>query len=209
MDRLNQWLRRVPTAVVWVLGALPFCWLIAQAATNQLGPDPVKAIELSLGLWGLQFLIASLAITPIRILGINLLKFRRALGVYAFLYVMVHFLAWMILDMGLRLDEVLRDLTRRPYIIVGMIGLLAMLPLALTSTNAAIRYLGGARWRSLHRLAYLAGLAGSVHFILLVKGWQAEPLIYALALLCLLLLRLPRVKIGLRARGKSRAPQRV
>ncbi len=192
MDRINTVLRRVPTGVVWVGGLVPLAWLVWAAASNALGPDPVKGIELRLGLWGLQFLIASLAITPLRQTGLNLIRFRRALGVLAFIYITLHFSAWVVLDMGLRWDEITADLVKRPYVILGMVGLLAMLPLAITSTNAAIRKLGGARWRQLHRLAYVAGIAGVAHFVVLVKGWPPEPLLYAGALAILLLLRLSR-----------------
>ncbi|MDR7127085.1 protein-methionine-sulfoxide reductase heme-binding subunit MsrQ [Pseudotabrizicola sp. 4114] len=189
-DRINALARRVPTGVVWAGATIPLVWLVWAAATNQLGADPVKAIELKLGLWGLQFLLASLCISPLRRLGLNLLRFRRALGVMAFFYIALHFLAWVVLDMGLRWDEILRDLYKRPYIILGMVGLLAMLPLAVTSTNAAIRRLGAARWRRLHRLAYVAAGAGAAHFVILVKGWPAEPLLYAGAVAAVLLLRL-------------------
>ena len=194
MDRINVIARRIPTSVVWGAASLPFVWLVWAAATNRLGADPVKAIELRLGLWGLQFLLASLCVSPLRGLGLNLLKFRRALGVMAFFYIAMHFLAWVVLDMGLRWDEILRDLYKRPYIILGMIGLMAMLPLAVTSTNAAIQRLGSARWRRLHRLAYVAAVAGALHFVILVKGWPTEPVLYAVAAGALVLfrLRLPR-----------------
>ena len=190
MDRLNAFARQVPTAVVWVAGLVPLVWLVWAAATNALGPDPVKGIELRLGLWGLQFLIASLCITPLRQMGINLIRFRRALGVLAFIYIALHFAAWVVLDMGLRWSEITADLIKRPYIILGMVGLLCLIPLAATSTNAAIRRMGPAAWRSLHRLTYLAGMAGALHFVILVKGWQLEPLLYAATIAALLLWRL-------------------
>ena len=192
MDRVNAAARRLPTAVVWIGGLIPLCWLVWAAATNALGPDPVKAIELQLGLWGLQFLIASLCVTPLRRVGLNLLRFRRALGVLAFVYIALHFSAWVVLDMGLRWDEILADLWKRPYIIVGMLGLLSLIPLAATSTNAAIRRMGGVAWRRLHRLAYVAAVMGGAHFVLLVKGWQAEPLIYLAAIGLLLAVRVRR-----------------
>ena len=190
MDRLNAFARQVPTAVVWVAGLVPLVWLVWAAATNALGPDPVKGIELRLGLWGLQFLIASLCITPLRQMGINLIRFRRALGVLAFIYIALHFAAWVVLDMGLRWSEITADLIKRPYIILGMVGLLCLIPLAATSTNAAIRRMGPAAWRRLHRLTYLAGMAGALHFVILVKGWQLEPLLYAATIAALLLWRL-------------------
>ena len=190
MDRINATMRRIPTGVIWAASAAPFIWLVWAAATNRLGADPVKAIELHLGLWGLQFLLASLSISPLRRIGLNLLRFRRALGVMAFFYIASHFSAWVVLDMGLRWDEILRDLYKRPYIILGMVGLLAMIPLALTSTNAAMRRLGSVRWRRLHQLAYVVAAAGAAHFMILVKGWPPEPLLYAAAVTALLILRL-------------------
>lgn len=189
MDRVNRLLRRVPTGVVWAGGLLPLVWLVWAAFANQLGPDPVKVIETSLGLWGLQFLIATLCVTPLRWAGLNLIRFRRALGVTSFIYIALHFVAWLALDMGLRWDEIGRDLVKRPYIIIGMVGLLALIPLAVTSTDSAIRRMGGANWRKLHRLTYVAGLAGAIHFAILVKGWPAEPLIYVAAVASLLAAR--------------------
>ena len=184
--------------MVWVGGLVPLAWLVWAAATNALGPDPVKGIELRLGLWGFQFLIASLCITPLRRIGLNLIRFRRALGVLAFIYIALHFSAWVVLDMGLRWSEITADLIKRPYIILGMIGLLCLLPLAVTSTNAAIRKLGPLRWRRLHRLAYVAGIAGALHFVILVKGWQTESLLYAGAVGALLVFRLwpPRTRLA-------------
>ncbi|WP_435257231.1 protein-methionine-sulfoxide reductase heme-binding subunit MsrQ [Thioclava sp. FR2] len=196
MDRLNRFLRRVPTAVVWSGGLFPLVWLIGAAATNSLGADPVKAIEKSLGLWGLQFLLASLCVTPLRWAGVNLIRFRRALGVTSAIYIVLHFTAWFWLDMGLRWDEIGRDLVKRPYIIVGMVGLLVLIPLALTSTDSAIRRLGGAKWRKLHRLSYVAAAAGAIHFTILVKGWPLEPLLYLGAVAALLAARVvyPRLR---------------
>jgi sulfoxide reductase heme-binding subunit YedZ len=144
-----------------------------------LGPaDPVKAIEHQLGLLGLQFLLASLAITPLRRIGLNLIRFRRALGLLAFGYVALHLVAWVWLDMGLRWSEMAADLWKRPYIIAGMVGFAALAPLAVTSTNAAIRRLGPVAWGRLHKLAYVAILAGLLHFALLSKVWTVEVLLY-------------------------------
>ena len=190
MDRVNTLARRVPTWVVYGLGLLPLGWLVWGALTDGLGADPVKAIEHALGERGLQFLLASLAISPLRRVGLNLLRFRRALGLLAFLYVALHLTAWVWLDMGLRWTEMAADLTKRPYIIIGMVGFLVMLPLAATSWNGAIRRMGAAAWGRLHRLAYVAILAGVLHLALLVKVWTVETLIYAALALGLLAIRL-------------------
>jgi methionine sulfoxide reductase heme-binding subunit len=190
VDRVNALARRVPTWAVYSLGVVPLGFLVWGAVTNELGADPVKAVEHRLGLLGLQFLIASLAISPLRRAGLNLIRFRRALGLLAFFYVVLHLVAWIWLDMGLRWSEMAADLWKRPYIIAGMVGLAALLPLALTSTNAAIRRMGPLAWGRLHRLAYLAILAGILHFVLLSKVWTTEVLLYAALSLGLLAIRL-------------------
>ncbi|MDX5403833.1 MAG: protein-methionine-sulfoxide reductase heme-binding subunit MsrQ [Rhodobacterales bacterium] len=193
MDRLNALTRKVPTWVVYGLGAVPLVVLVWGAVTGGLGVDPVKAIEHRLGELGLQFLLASLAITPLRRIGLNLIRFRRALGLLAFAYVGLHLVAWVWLDMGLRWTEMAADLAKRPYVILGMAGFVVMIPLALTSTNAAIRRMGPVAWGRLHRLAYVAILAGLLHLVLLSKVWTAEILVYsALGLVLLAVRLLPR-----------------
>jgi sulfoxide reductase heme-binding subunit YedZ len=190
MDRANALARRVPTWVVYTLGLVPLAFLVRGAVANDLGADPVKAVEHQLGLLGLQFLLASLAITPLRSVGLNLIRFRRALGLIAFGYVALHLLAWVWLDMGLRWTEMAADLWKRPYIIAGMVGFAALLPLAATSTNAAIRRMGPRAWGRLHKLAYVAILAGVLHFALLSKVWTGEVLVYAGLAIGLLAIRL-------------------
>lgn len=201
MDRLNAFARRVPTWVVYGLGMVPLAVLVWGAVVNSLGVDPVKVIEHRLGELGLQFLLASLAVTPLRRLGLNLIRFRRALGLLAFGYISLHLVAWVWLDMGLRWAEVTADLWKRPYIVVGMVGFLAMLPLAATSTNAAIRRMGPQAWGRLHRLTYLAILAGVLHLVLLSKVWTVETLIYAGVAAMLLAVRL----LSRAGRGRSAA----
>lgn len=190
MDRINAFARRVPTWAVYLFGLVPLGFLVWGAFFGGLGPDPVKAIERGLGERGLQFLLASLAITPLRRAGLNLIRFRRALGLLAFLYVALHLTAWVWLDMGLRWGEMLADLTKRPFVIVGMVGFVVLVPLAATSWNGAIRRMGAAAWGRLHKLAYVAILAGVLHYVLLSKVWTAEVLVYAAIALGLLTLRL-------------------
>lgn len=200
MDWLNAQARRVPTWVVYLLGLVPLGFLVWGAVFGGLGPDPVKAIERGLGERGLQFLLASLAITPLRRVGLNLLRFRRALGLLSFLYVSLHLVAWVWLDMGLRWSEMAADLTKRPFVILGMVGFVVMIPLAATSWNRAIRAMGAAAWNRLHKLAYVAILAGAVHLALLSKVWTTEVLIYLGLAFGLLALRLvPRAGAGRRA----------
>jgi methionine sulfoxide reductase heme-binding subunit len=202
MDRINAFARRVPTWVVWLLGLVPLALLVWGAVADSLGVDPVKAIERGLGERGLQFLLASLAITPLRRFGLNLLRFRRALGLLSFVYVALHLTAWVWLDMGLRFDEMIADLYKRPYVILGMAGFLAMLPLAVTSSNAVIRRMGAASWARLHRLAYAAILAAILHLVLLSKVWSAEVLVYLVLTVLLLGYRLlPRAVVRRRTAG--------
>jgi methionine sulfoxide reductase heme-binding subunit len=190
MDQVNALARRLPTWVIYGLGLVPFGVLVWGAVFGGLGPDPVKAIERDLGEWGLRFLLASLAITPLRRVGLNLIRFRRALGLLAFAYVALHLTAWVTLDMGLRWSEMAADLTKRPFVILGMVGFLVMVPLAATSWNGAIRRMGAAAWGRLHRLAYVAILAGLAHLALLSKVWTVEVLVYVGLGIGLLALRL-------------------
>lgn len=189
MDQVNALARRVPVNSVYLAGILPFLWIVWLAVTDGLGPDPVKAIELRLGELGLQLLVAGLLVTPLRWVGLNLIRFRRAIGLLAFFYVTMHLLTWVVLDMGLRWDQMAADLVKRWYIIIGMLAFAAMVPLAITSNNTAIRRLGAATWNRLHRLTYVAALGGAAHYLMLVKAWPVEPLLYLGAIVALLLAR--------------------
>lgn len=190
VDAVNRAARVVPVWAVYVAGAVPFGWLVWAVATNSLGPDPVRAVENRLGLWALQFLIAGLAVTPLRRVGVNLIRHRRALGLIAFCYVLLHFVTWVVLDMALDWGQIVTALWKRPYILIGFGAFVAMLPLAVTSTNAAIRRMGPRGWGRLHKLMYGIVAAGALHFVLLVKVITAEPVIYAGIVLALLAVRL-------------------
>ena len=201
IDRLNQYVRKLPTWVVYLMGALPAPWLFYQGLTGGLGVEPIKALEHEYGELALQLLLAGLAITPLRrFAGLNLLKFRRAIGLLAFFYVACHLLVWLALDVQI-LSQIWADILKRPYITIGMVGFLVMLPLAVTSNNASVRRLG-AVWRKLHKLTYAAALLGAVHFVMLVKGFQIEPLVYLGLTILLLVLRLP----GMTRRSATRRP---
>ena len=186
---INQSARRVPTWAVYLIGILPAGFLFYSGLTGGLGPDPVKALEHEYGEIALQLLIAGLCITPLRrYLALNLIRFRRTLGVLAFTYVTLHLAVWAFLDVQ-ALDRVVQDIVKRPYITIGMAGFALLLPLALTSNNLSVRRLGP-RWRQLHKLTYPAVVLGGVHYIWLAKGLQLEPLLYMAAILGLLALRL-------------------
>jgi sulfoxide reductase heme-binding subunit YedZ len=190
-QRINTGLKRVPAWPLYIVGPLPVIWLYYLGLTNQLGADPVKAIEQQLGLIGLQLIVAGLMITPLRrFAGLNLIKFRRAIGLLAFFYVTVHLLTWLVVDTQLDWAYIWMDIVKRPYITIGMTGFLLLLPLAVTSNNISIRRLGAATWNKLHRLTYAAALAGAVHYVWLVKGWQTEPLVYLAGIIVLLMVRI-------------------
>lgn len=189
MDQLNKALRRVPTWTIYLLGLLPAGLVAWQAAT---AIDPVKAIEWGTGLWAVRLLIATLFVSPLRWAGLNLLRFRRQLGLVAFAYVVLHFASWLTIDMGLRWSQILPDLVKRWYIVVGMAALLMLTPLAVTSNNTAIRRLGALRWNRLHRLAYPATVLAVVHFMMVGKVYTAEVLTYAAILAALLSVRVWR-----------------
>lgn len=165
----------MPTWPVYVAGTLPGLWLIWAGLTGQLGVDPVKAMEHRAGLWSLQFLIASLCVTPLmRFARVNLLKFRKALGLLAFGYLVLHFLIWMLLDLQLRWGQIGADLVKRPYIAVGFVAFLLLVPLAATSWRGAVKRMGSKAWGRLHRLVYVSVILGAVHFAMQEKVWGFE-----------------------------------
>lgn len=182
----NLWLRWG----IYVVGLAPAIWSFWLAANNQLGANPVKEFEHILGLWALRFLILTLLITPLRdLFRLNFLPYRRALGLLAFYYVTMHFATYVILDRGLNWPEIVKDVTQRWFIIIGFAAFILMIPLALTSNQWSIRKLKN-KWQSLHRLIYLIAFAGSLHFLMSVKSWPTEPLVYGLIIIGLVLWRL-------------------
>ena len=189
VDVLNAGLRRVPAWVLYALSPIPVVWIFYLGLSGQLGVDPAKVIEHELGLWSLWLLIAGLAVTPLRrFLGVNLLKFRRAIGVITFFYVLAHLLTWLVLDV--QFQNVWADIVKRWYITVGMAAFVLMSPLVLSSNNLSVRKMGSAAWRKLHKLVYPVAILGALHFLLLVKGFQWEPILYALVILALLATRM-------------------
>ncbi|MGB3147199.1 MAG: protein-methionine-sulfoxide reductase heme-binding subunit MsrQ [Paracoccaceae bacterium] len=190
---INKVLRLVPPPVIYGAGLAWSAWLFWQATTGALGVDPVKGLEHALGKQGLQLLLAGLCITPLRrFAGVNLLRFRRAVGLTAFYYIILHFLSWLVLDMGLLFSQALGDIAKRPYVTIGMASLLLLLPLAVTSNDWMVRRLGALRWQRLHRLTYPAVILGALHYVWLVKAWPLEPFVYLGLALGLVALRLRR-----------------
>ena len=174
--------------LVLVNGGVPLCLLAWDSTHHHLGANPQNFIILTTGMMTLIFLVLTMAVTPVRKLtGWNwLLQFRRMLGLYAFFYGCVHFLSFFSLDRSFSISSTLAEMTRRKYLIVGSIALILMVPLAITSTNTMIKRLGGKRWRALHRLAYVAAIAGVVHYYMQVKADVRQPLVFA-GILALLL----------------------
>ena len=182
--------------LVFMLCLLPLGWLVYGALANTLGANPAETLIRTLGDWTLRFLCITLVVTPLRtISGWNALaRLRRMLGLFAFFYGCLHFLAFAWLDMGLDSDAILADIPKRPFILVGSLALLLMLPLAATSFNRAIKSLGAKRWQALHKLVYVVILLGLLHFFWMraAKNNFAEVAVYAAIIAVLLGWRLWR-----------------
>lgn len=178
--------------LLFVICLLPLARLLYLGVSDGLGANPIEFITRSTGTWTLVGLLLTLAITPLRRLtGRNeLIRYRRMLGLFAFFYACLHFMTYLWLDQFFDLGGILKDIYKRPFITVGFAAFLLLLPLAVTSTNAMMRRLGR-RWQQLHRLVYLIGVLGVVHYLWLVKKDLTQPLIYAGVLVILLSLRLP------------------
>jgi sulfoxide reductase heme-binding subunit YedZ len=169
-------------------GSTPFDMMTWGAG---LGANPIEKITHVTGDWTLRFLLITLAITPLRKLlkFPSLIKFRRMLGLFAFFYASLHFMTYIWLDKFFNLHEILGDVAKRKFITVGFTGFLLLIPLALTSTAGWIRRLGGKRWQALHRLIYLAAIAGVIHYVWLVKADIRRPVQYGILLAILLFYR--------------------
>lgn len=201
--------RQYHKASVWalyVIGLCPAVWDFYLATSGALGFNPVKEFEHLLGTWALRFIIATLAITPIRdLFGINWMRYRRALGLIAFYYVLMHVAVYVSLDLGFDLNAVWGDLIRRWYIMIGMACLLLLIPLAVTSNNWSIRKLSG-NWNRLHKLIYPIALGGVIHYILSVKSVTLVPSIYIALIIVLVAYRLVRRPILDWKKGRRQPP---
>ncbi len=202
-----QWRKRVLKPAVFLAGLGPAAWLVYAALTGNLSVNPLEDITHQTGLWAIRFISLTLAVTPLRRLsGWNdVIRFRRMLGLFAFFYGTMHFLIYVIADRFAALDfpdgivawstarnlaaSVGEDIYKRPFITIGFAAFVCMVPLALTSTAGMIRRLGGQRWRRLHRLIYVTGVAAVVHYWWLVKADVTDPLLYAIIVAVLLGIR--------------------
>ena len=178
--------------VIFLVCASPLGLLGLRAFHGDLGANPVEFVQHFTGDWTLRFLLITLAVTPLRkLLNLpDLIRFRRMFGLFAFFYVCLHFLTYIGPDQSFDFAGMLKDVAKRPFITVGFAGFVLLIPLAITSTTAWIRRLGGKNWQALHRLVYIAALCGIVHYYWLVKSDHRLPLLYASLLAVLLLYRL-------------------
>jgi sulfoxide reductase heme-binding subunit YedZ len=188
----GTFIRRALKPTVFVLCLLPLAWLFYRTLTNDLGANPIEAIIRYLGDWALRFVLIALAVTPVRMLTgwLPVARLRRMLGLYAFFYVVLHILGYVVLDHMFDWLTIWKDIVKRVYITVGMAALLMLIPLAITSTDGMIRRLGGRAWTRLHMLVYPAAILGVIHYFLMIKAGYQEPLIYAVILAALFGVRL-------------------
>lgn len=183
--------RDYPKSAIFALSLVPCAFLIYRGITGDLGANPIKEITHFTGDWTLNFLLVTLAVTPLRRLtGYNrLIRFRRMLGLFAFFYACQHFLTYLVLDQFFDWSEIVRDVAKRPYITVGFTAFVLLIPLAVTSTRRMTQRLGS-NWRRLHSCIYVIGTLGVLHYLWLVKADVRVPVIYGVILIILLLLRL-------------------
>ncbi len=182
---------RAAKVVVFILGLWPLLWLAWRGYNNQLTANPIEFITRSTGDWTLRFLLISLTITPLRRLTgqLQLIRFRRMIGLFAFFYASLHFTTYIWLDKFFDLHDVWKDVAKRPFITVGFLSFVLLIPLAITSTKGWIRRLGR-KWQMLHRIVYVSVLAGVVHYYWLVKSDIRLPALYAAIAAILLVYRI-------------------
>ncbi len=182
-------------AAIFLLALIPLALLISDGLTGNLGANPVETITRRTGDWVLNFLLITLAVTPLRKMTSWhwLLRLRRMLGLYVFFYVLLHFTTYIWLDRFFVFDEIGKDIAKRPYITVGFTSFLLLIPLAVTSTNAMVRRLGAKRWQRLHKMVYGIAIGGVLHYLWLVKSDIVAPLTYGLILALLLSFRIPSI----------------
>lgn len=188
MTRRN---RIILKAIVWILCLLPLLVLAYRGVTGDLTANPISFVTNWLGQWTFRLLLASLALTPLRVLfGMSWqISLRRLLGLFAFFYACLHFGVWILVDHLFNWDQMLADLVKRRYITVGMLALVFLVPLAVTSTSSMVKRLGGTKWRRLHRLVYVIGGLAALHFLWLAKKGRTDQYLYAAVLALLLGIR--------------------
>ncbi len=190
VDASRNWetlVRRWLKPAAFIVSLLPFCWWGYRALEGQLGANPIEATTRYFGDWALRFVLIALAVTPIRLLTKwnGIARLRRMLGLFAFFYVTLHVMSYVGLDLFFDMQLLVQEIIKRRYITVGMFALVILIALAVTSTDAMTRRLGGRRWRRLHSLVYPAAIAGVIHYYMMVRAGFIEPLTYGLILAAL------------------------
>jgi methionine sulfoxide reductase heme-binding subunit len=177
----DQRLRWVAKPAIWALALMPLAWLAWRVINQDLTANPAEFMNRYLGDWALRFLLIALAATPIRLLTgvVAVVRLRRLLGLFAFFYVTLHLTSYIALDQFFDWRAIWNDIVKRTYITLGMTGFVILAALAATSTKGMVKRLGGRNWTLLHKAVYVAGVLGVIHFIMMRKGFQLEPLIYA------------------------------
>ena len=194
--KLNTLFRSVPVSLVYFILLIPIPLYFILGIINKLGPDPLRFLEHKYGELGLIFLLITLSISPLLRYGkINLMKFRRCVGLVAFYYIVSHISVYFFLDIGLSLDILISDLKKRYYIIAGFFAFITLIPLALTSNNIAVRKLNIRTWRKIHSFVYIAIILSIFHFILISKTWTTELYFYTAITSIILFLKIKETKI--------------
>lgn len=193
-DLVRASVRRLRSWHIYVSLLVPLLFLTYDLLSGRLGVDPMRAIEKSLGVTAIYILILTLCITPFSVLtGINFIRFRRAFGLMSFFYIILHFSTWLLLDMQLRWVEIAESLTRKPFIVFGMMGFLLLIPLAATSNNYSMKRLGK-YWQKLHKLIYVAIILGGIHYLMMEKTLQNDAIITFIIIIALISLRFFKIK---------------
>ena len=193
-DLVKASVRRLRSWHIYVSLLVPLLFLTYDLLSGRLGVDPMRAIEKSLGVTAIYILILTLCITPFSTLtGINFIRFRRAFGLMSFFYIILHFSTWLFLDMQLRWVEIVESLTRKPFIVFGMMGFLLLIPLAATSNNYSMKRLGK-YWQKLHKLIYVAIILGGIHYLMMEKTLQNDAIITFIIIIALISLRFFKIR---------------
>ena len=193
-DLVRTSVRRLRTWHIYVSLLVPLLFLVYDLLGSRLGVDPMRSIEKSLGITAIYILILTLCITPFSTLtGINFIRFRRAFGLMSFFYIILHFSTWLFLDMQLRWVEIVESLTRKPFIVFGMMGFLLLIPLAATSNNYSMKRLGK-YWPKLHKLIYAAIILGGIHYLMMEKTLQNDAIITFIIIIVLISLRFFKIR---------------
>jgi len=177
---------------LFVICLMPLVWLVFALLTNRLGVNPIETLIRDSGTWALRFVLITLAVTPLRwFTGWNqIIAFRRMLGLYAFFYAVLHMLLYLGLEQFFDASEIIKDIIKRPFITVGFLCFIALLPLAITSNDKMIKRLGGKNWKRLHKLTYFIAGAACLHFYMLARADKSEPLLYVAIVSALFTIRI-------------------